>query len=260
MRIPAALIAALVLAAPPLCAQTTIWTGRSGGYTFSWTSSDIRAFTPARRPAWSARTELSKGAPDARECSEYSARVGVLSVIGTILSYDLSMGWYCEGAAHPSGFREFRAVDVSRPGVEPTLTDWFPAEEVRRALLADDIVGRALGDAGVRTPPARLDELVKLLAGTSTGCEYSFSEDLLSRFAFHHLENGRVAVRLGLSHGCEVLRGRLTQIGILLPIPESLRGALASAATGRGEGFLMSRQRAVSKGRQTAMDLRPRRR
>jgi hypothetical protein len=69
---------------------------------------------------------------------------------------------------------------------------------------------------------------------------YYLDADMLQNFAFHHVKGDQVAVRIGLSHGCEVARGALTQIGLYLPIPKALAEPLAAAANGR-RGYLMGR-------------------
>jgi len=180
----------------------------------------------------------------------------VLSVVGPIVSYELSEGWMCEGAAHPSGITLYSAVDAAHPcpsapcAVEqrPSLADLFPDADLVRALKADPIVRRQLPSAVSRTTK----DLVKELAASNPECEYAFQPDLLNRFAFHHVEGNRVAVRIGLSHGCEVARGMLTQLGILLPIPPRLKVALDRAST-RAEGFLMRELPLVSNGQKTSI-------
>lgn len=52
------------------------------------------------------------------------------------------------------------------------------------------------------------------------GCEVSYYE-VNESFAFHHTKGGNVAVRIGLPHGCEVMRGNYTELGIYLPIPST---------------------------------------
>jgi len=61
---------------------------------------------------------------------------------------------------------------------------------------------------------------------------------MLRSFAFHHVKGNDVAVRIGLSHGCEVMRGNFTQLGVYLPMPKKMRSALERAAS-RKEDFLM---------------------
>ncbi len=233
-----AALAVLLLASAPLGAQarrpapeTRIWTGSSGGFSWAWTDRDLRASVGGRR-VWSGRTVPERDAARMSECTEYSVGMSLLSVVGPVASYEETTSWYCPGAAHPSGYTAYVAVDATRPRARPKLTDWFREEDVRAALLADPVVRRTLAEAEVRTPPARLDALVKALSEASPGCEYSFPEDLLSRFAFHHLEGGKVAVRLGLSHGCEVMRGNLTPARPPPPRP----GAPARLPVARGGG------------------------
>ena len=236
-------------------AERTFWTGSNGGFTFAWTDRDLRASVGPRR-VWTARTGPEKEAREMSDCPNYQVGMSLESVVGSIASYYESTYVECTGAPHPHQRATYRAVDVSRPRTPAKLTDWFPEQEVRAALLADPLVRKALADAHVRTPPARLDALVKLLSESNTECKYSFPEDLLTHFAFHHLEGNRVAVRLGLPHGCEVVQGRLTELGILLPIPERLKAPLARAAAGR-EGFLADRGRTIAGGRTTELQLMP---
>jgi hypothetical protein len=174
--------------------------------------------------------------------------VKLLSVVGSIVSYEEFEGTSCEGAAHPSAITLYAAVDAAHPGKKPRLTDLFPDADVLRALLSDAVVKKH----APKTPPKTTEALVKALESSDPECEYSFGGDLLNRFAFHHVEGQKVAVRIGLSHGCEVARGKLTQLGILLAVPPALQQALERAST-RAEGFLMRDQAAVSAGKETQM-------
>ncbi len=47
-----------------------------------------------------------------------------------------------------------------------------------------------------------------------------------------------MAVRIGLSHGCEAARGMLTELGLYLPIPAAWEVYINNARTGKA-GFLM---------------------
>ena len=69
-----------------------------------------------------------------------------------------------------------------------------------------------------------------------TNCVMNFSPEMWTTFAFHHLKGDSVAVRIGLSHGCEVARGSFTQLGIMLPVPQAWKDAFRKADT---EGQLM---------------------
>jgi hypothetical protein len=161
-------------------------------------------------------------------------RWSVLSAVGPIVSYRQDQDEYCVPAAHPWGGATYHTLDARRPGHEVSLLDYFQDRDVLKALLADKIVTRALTGA----PPRSVRELEKRLELANTGCEYGFWGGMVTHFAFHHLEGNQVAVRIGLSHGCEAARGTLTQLGILLPIPSALRAPLQAAAARKG-GFLM---------------------
>jgi hypothetical protein len=265
----------------PVESQKMIWTGRSGGFVFQWSTTDINA-----RPAESqtgvlfsakalaqrdfeAFREASKD-PDSgkmEKCS-YERNFTVLSVVGSIISLSDHNFTVCEHAAHPGGETRYTAldmakpggvgykelemeVDLSNPGKAVKLTDIFDEADILKALLADPLVKEALG--GSTSRPGTLGELIEAFAAGAHVSDkqcYSVSEDMLTRFAFHHLENGKVAVRLGLS-GAGPCREFLTEIGILLPIPASLKTALAQAESGQ-EGFLMKDQKKISRGQATS--------
>ena len=234
----------------------TIWSGTSGGYRVVWTDSNL-VVTRDGRSVIAMREILARAVPTgtagdtagATVCEE-EYRYRVLSFVGGILALGEHHYWYCPDAAHPGVYQGFHAIDLSRTereaargnttseglGLGAKLTDLFPEQEVIDALMADKLVRRRLG-AGARRP-ATADELVGMLEGSSE-CEYAFEADMLNRWAIHHVDGDRVAVRIGLSHGCEAARGMITQIGILLKIPERLRASIAAAASGR-EGFLMN--------------------
>ena len=106
---------------------------------------------------------------------------------------------------------------------------------------------KSLAAAG-KPAPKTSAELLALLADNSNECDYRFEGATLTHFAFHHLEKGKVAVRVGLPYGCEAARGKLTQLGFLLPIPAKLQEALTAAAAQKS-GFLMKDEKAVGKDR-----------
>ena len=194
--------------------------------------------------------------------------ITLLSVVGSILTFRDHFYEGCEREAHPAGNIRYTAIDLAKPGrtlypidyfVDTTkpskvvqLTDLFADREILRALTADVLITKALNGRG-DYPPRKLSALLPpilepIVGGTDRGC-YEISGDLLTRFAFHHVEGKSVAVRLGLS-GCGVCRECLTEIGILLPIPDSLSEPLALAEAGK-EGFLLKDMKKISQGRQT---------
>lgn len=231
----------LAAAAVPVSAQKggekVYWTGSSGGYRWRFTSRDITA-SKAGAPFSLARRMYPRP-PDMEGLTAYANNVTPLSLVGSRISFRQDVYW--EGGAHPSGAITYTTVDVSRPARPVRVTELFPDAAVRDALWADPVVRRTLAKAGTTRKPATAAALVKALEMKSFGGEddgkYQFSPDLLSRFCFHHLEGNRVAVRLNVSWGYEINRFQSTEIGLLLPIPASLRGPLQRAAAQR-EGFL----------------------
>ncbi|MBC7805100.1 MAG: hypothetical protein H7145_03010 [Akkermansiaceae bacterium] len=244
-------------------AQTSpvYWSGRAGGYAYRWTARDLTATSrPSGKVAYSVvaalKGEKGNRTPDAVEPEDhYEVSFFPLSVVGSLLSYERDYYW--EGGAHPSGYESFATVDVRQPGKRVRITDLFPAEQVRRALLADGVVRRVLAREKVAPPPT-LDGLVKALANKQFGGDdddmYVFPSILLEAFAFHHIENGKVAVRFLLPNGTEIYRFRHTQLGILLPIPARLKPAFTDAATGKGGALMQSLQR-MTKGRSSSLVL-----
>jgi hypothetical protein len=246
-----------------------IWQGTTGSFDIRWDSTDVLV-TRAARPERSGNAEgatflsfraeldtaMDTGHDPASDtvgsvCAE-EYDYAILSAVGHILGVQQRHYSYCEGMPHPSITVSYVAIDLERSeregvheidgseliGREIALTDLFSEKDVLQALLGDRLVQKRLAALGMDPGPiASVDHLVALLEG-GTECEYGFERDMLRRWAFHHVEGDRVAVRIGLSHGCEAAQGMLTQIGILLPVPEALRDDLAAVAKGT-RGLLM---------------------
>jgi hypothetical protein len=133
------------------------------------------------------------------------------------------------------------------------LIDIFPEAAVFAALRGDKLVAIAL-QAAEGPPPASLSGLLKAIQFKQVQvgeCSYYFSPDLLTDFAFYSAEVNDVSVRMSLSHAAEVCRGQMTQIGIHLPIPPSIKAGFDAAKDGKS-GFLMERAKRVRKGAETA--------
>jgi hypothetical protein len=239
-----------------------IWAGESGGFKILWTDSDIqvRPLNPPNRVIFSARllaqqefarfkANEKKHGLNKRYCEVvYSYKI--LSVAGTIMSFLEGKGVDCEKTAHPSETNRFTVIDLKKPGdvskQRVKLTDYFPEKAIYQALLADPRVQKALARREPPLPqsPRSLGELYALFNYEPLDdgeCSYIVPEDFLTRFAFHHLEGDKVAVRLALPIFGEVFRGHYLELDLLLPVPESLKGPLALAQTGKA-GFLMADQ------------------
>lgn len=242
------------------------WSGQSGGFTITWTSHDIvaRQSDLTGSVVFSARAwvenqwrqtlqairedqELLKQLIDLKmECYQH-AELTILSIVGPVVSLQIDQDGYC-GGAHPYSLQSYVALNLARPvsrGPNNTdqlfekaakLTDFFPESEVFGALLNDTLVQKALNRS---EQPRTLAQLIKARRGIAVGdCDYWMTDDALTQFAFHHIKNGKVAVRLSLPHRVETCRGQSIQLGLQLPMPDPLKTALSRAASSK-EGYLM---------------------
>jgi hypothetical protein len=248
------LMSATAWAAP---AVSSIWSGKSSGATVTWSEQDLKVqLAEASARSLFPPLQAHLGAPlEERNLCYQERSIKVLSVVGPYLSTEDGGYWNCLGTAHPGSVTRFTSHHLWRLGQPLRLSDVFPEAQVLKALLAEPLIRKTLTKAKISPLPSTLPALVKQLTELNDECEYYFDDDLLERFAFHHVEKGQVAVRIGLSHGCEAARGRLTQLGILLPIPPALQQPLMAAQT-RRQGFLMKDAEAVSKGRYTLQTLK----
>ena len=242
-----------------------IWRGRSGGFDVEWSARDVAA----RRVRDGARVLSLRAAADSQwtpdpeadpadQPSFVSVGYRVLSVVGSVVSVEER--WYCDcGGAHPISSTRFAAYDLSRGTLRKpapvSATALVPEPELLRALLADAVVRQALRSAGVTGQPRTLSALLDAVEHEAVRvgddeCTYSLGEEFLSSFAVHHVEGGRMALRFSLSHHVEICRGRMTQIGVLVPTPERLRADVA-AADARRAGFLMKDTRRIAPGDQS---------
>ncbi len=227
---------------------TLLWTGKADGVTYRWTGQDLTATLDSTgKVSYSVVQTLKQefGKPDPENgYSYYQVNFLPLSAVGSLFSYERDDYW--EGGAHPSGGESFVTVDARHPTRPLKLTDLFDAAQIRQALLSDPLVQHVLTREKIAPPPT-LEGLEKALAGKEFGGEgdsmYSFPGGLLSDFAFHHIENGKVAVRILLPHGTEIFRFHHTQLGLLLPIPLARKAAFLQAGNGQAGILMQSLQR-----------------
>ncbi len=214
-------------------AVSSMWQGSVGKYTVRIAPDKFQLVTPVSRDLV---MPLSDQGDSEMLCTS-ERNIQGLSWVGPFLSFESGRYWNCLGTAHPGAVTNYETLNVeTRKPV--SLTDIFEDQVLLKALLNDGVIKRHV-PANMRF--ASSTHLMNYLNTQGTGqCEYYFSKDNLSRFAFHHIKNNQVAVRMGLSHGCEAARGNLTQLGFYLPIPPGLKSAFRQASA-RKEGFLMGR-------------------
>jgi len=118
--------------------------------------------------------------------------------------------------------RTFEVVDRARsdhsPEVGVPLYEFFDRSQVERALQNDPFLRKSEKDK-------------------DSNCVFML-EGFERSFAFHHLQGNQVAVRVGLTHGCEAARGNLTQLGLLLKPKTEFLAELRAAEKA---GTLMNR-------------------
>ena len=247
-----------------------IWSGMFGGFGIQWTKDDLfvqsvsgleRTWAPLAKKGFDefaadvAKTNQTDGR-SSNNC-DYQRDFRVLSIVGTLISFQDEEYSDC-GGLHPTTYRRFTTIDLAKPGAISygrgeeamdadltrvgkvvKLTDYFNEGDVLRALLKDRVIQQALIEAGVSAPLRTLAELPELFSKNDyilSGSELELRPDFLTRFAFHHVEGEKVAIRINLPSLASAYRAK--QIGLLLPIPPSLQQPLTLAATQR-EGFLM---------------------
>lgn len=217
-------------------AVPTFWTGTIDGHAARWTGRDITVGGVSLGDRLQAAIVPTKDFDDQTEV-ELNGRLA--SAVGPYVSLSWDNYWSAPHAAHPGGTGGFWVIDLRHPKRPPRLDELFPARAIRDALVADPLVRDALREANAKAAPDLAtflkDSAYMSLVVTNPKDENEvhscdMGEDVLTRFAFHHLEGNRVAVRLSVASNAGADRYYWTQLGLLLPVPPKLAPWLASAA------------------------------
>lgn len=214
-----------VASAPPTTSSEPDLAPDARTWRFARTGDSLVARTPQGDVVGLAGDEDSQDDPE--EGCESQSSSSPRSLVGGIASWFVSAGGYCPGAAHPWAISSFHTLDV-RTGQPASLRDIFSDAQLVAAFREEGVVKKLLDQP--------LDSLSQIEELHDSNCVLGFSSAMWTTFAFHHLQGDSVAVRVGLSHGCEAARGSFTQLGILLPVPAAWKQALLEAD---GEGLLM---------------------
>ncbi|MBC7543059.1 MAG: C1 family peptidase [Candidatus Sericytochromatia bacterium] len=253
------LIGVLVLLGAPVLAAAKaqrIWSGSSHGFRLDWTSDDVRVTRPGNPPTqvYDFREALLA---KYREQPEATLDISMVPIswVGPLLTLKVQDYVNVPGTAHPWMSTYFLTLDLRHPGTPVHLADWFDATATHQALIQDALVKKALAE--LQQPPATtIPTLSQQLNAWSGDCRYAFMPDFADHFAFNHVRGGRVAVRMGLGHGCEAARGMFTELGLYLPIPRTLQGYMAAARTGK-QGFLDNNRPRLSAGGKSSVTRAP---
>lgn len=245
-----ALLAAPAQPARPAAAQPRTWKVTGADVTFELSATDLRALRGGKEVFGLRSREASflsdlkpEEGTDTSNWEAYES-YNVLSVVGPWVSYEQSVGGYT-GGAHPYSHTSYVTEDVSKGKGTFSLLDVFPEKEVLKALKADTFVRKHIRDAEAFKSASTVEALMESLEPGEDCVGFSSGSDAVKRsVAFHHLEGNKVAVRISFGYDNEACRGNHFVVGVLLPIPPSLRPALERAAR-RQEGFLMKDAKAM---------------
>ena len=218
------LLVSLVLISSATLAQ--LRTVQSDGWEVSWDDSmgvATRGFNSV----------VLYGDPELLDCEDEVLRGRVLSIVGALVSFETDHSFYCKGAASSRAIRRFQTIDL-RTGKEVDIRLLVPDSVLVAALKQNKVIREALELEKVDIED--FPDLYSIIESGRGGCEIGFG-DLGTSFAFHHRRGDQIAVKFGLSHGCEAMGGRLTQVGVYLPIPAILAAGLAHA---EAQGYLMA--------------------
>ena len=221
-----------------------IWQAQTDNFTVRWSQADIIVTDPYQETLFSAAALAKKQFTadfTSKDHCEYNRDFILLSVVGTIASLQDSEEFHCQDTSHPTIESRFMSIDLAKAGRKAKLTDLFAQADILKALLADSVIKSALEQAKSSKLPTTLKELYEIFEWIEIpvqGCIYHLPADFLSQFAFHHVNDNQIAVRLKLQPlalGCQTEN---KQLGFYLPLPANFQSAVKQAQTGQ-VGFLM---------------------
>lgn len=249
---------------------STIWNGKIGDLSIAWTTEDIIVVKNDKQ-VFSAQ-ELAKQDFEADFMADNSLRdnnctyereFALLSVVGKIANFEETEYVNCDSMAHPTVTIKFIARDFAS-GNKVQLTDFFAESDLVTALKNDNLIKAAITKTDPEASTARVSELVDKLRDmkgipnpnqlmlnglykalewseiTVKNCGYRLAKDYLTQFAFHHLKEDKVAIRLNLLPNAIACQTQNIQLGLYLPIPTDIGTALRQA-NNRETGFLMNK-------------------
>ena len=144
----------------------------------------------------------------------------MLSIVGPYICYQEE--YYTEGGAHPSYGTIYHTYNM-KTDTSIRMQNLFSEQDILNALQKNELIQDYLIE---QKPSSSLESLFDNLDGE---CDFYFTMGILENFAFHHLKDNQVEVRIGVSYGCEVMRGNFEQIALSLPIPKSIKKSIKKA-------------------------------
>lgn len=160
------------------------------------------------------------------DTTDFSEQYDIVSYVGPYLTVLNTSYSFMKGAAHDNRERIFKVTNANT-NKTVRLTDLFNENDIFNALMQDKFVKSNLQEDA---SPKNLAELTESFRNDDIA---RFDDGMYNSFAFHHVEPGKVAIRMGLSYNFGAARGALTQLGFFLPIPEKLKAAINTAVTNK---------------------------
>lgn len=244
-------------------AEQVIWAGSVAQRQIRWTNRDIyvddqKLLSPyVQREFEVFVSDLKKDIRPGEQmmACDYNLYFSIVSIVGPLATLEERYGIVC---GKPSVGERFTMVNLEnrqRPQADKLfddssaltdrvrLSDYFEERTILEALLSAPLIREALKNEEAQTDPKTLAEVSSFFeehpaAIRSKGSFFTLPSDFLSGFAFDHLDNNLVSVRMSLQPASEAERGLHVELELLLPIPKSLEQALRLAES-RQEGFLM---------------------
>jgi hypothetical protein len=237
----------LGFASAAACGSTVYWQGTSQGFRIAWTDQDLE-FSSPRGGEFSFRNAIGPAAEkffdemqDSGTACTYGRSLTLLSVNGPFLSLRDEMSGECRPSAHPTGEVRYTTIDMRKTGdlgygLDPdepmsagepgtklvSLTDLFQPKSVLEAFLNDPVI-----QPNLDVIPESLADLPEALGGEEgfpvkgNPCKFELPQDYLTRFALHHRDGRRIAVRVLLRPVGGACRAAHAELGLLLgPAPE----------------------------------------
>ena len=138
-----------------------------------------------------------------RHCGVWSAEGWVVSIVGTYVSIERNEAGDC-GGAHPYAWHTVRTMDLARPKHKVRLKDFLSRAQLQRVFASNQ----------------RVQDLLREGDGCTVDTD-ALEHHGRDHFFFRQLTNHRIEVVLGLSHGCEVARGSLTEIPLWFSVTKA---------------------------------------
>ncbi len=228
-----------------------IWQGQGDDFTIRWTKTDITVINQHQETVFSAAALANKQfiadfqgeaatTKEHRDC-QYNRDFILLSVVGTVASLQDSEYVHCQNMPHPTIETRFMSINLAKSGRPVKLTDLFAEADILKALLGDSLIKSTLEQAKPPQLPTTLKAFYETLEWSEIlvkKCGYYLPADFLNQFAFHHVNDNQIAVRVKLQPLAPACQTKDRQLGFYLPIPANLQSTIKQAQVGK-IGFLM---------------------